>query len=56
MGLVEKMFNVGHPHDPVMETQSLIIALSFVGIVLILFGICVGVKHLINYFRGGKKK
>ena len=56
MGLVEKMFNVGHPHDPVVETQSLIIAFSFVGIVLVLCGIGVGVKRLINYFRGGKKK
>ena len=56
MGLVERLFNVGHPHDPVMETQSLIIVFSSVGIVLLLFGIGVGVKHLINYFRGGKKK
>ena len=56
MGLVEKMFNVGHPHDPVTETQSLIIAFSFVGIVLVLFGIGVRVKCLIDSKIGGKKK
>ena len=56
MWLVERLFNVGHPHDPVMEALSLIIVFSSAGIALLLFGIGVGVKHLINYFRGGKKK
>lgn len=53
---VEQLFNIGHPHDPEVETYSMIVAFSFVGILLVLFGIGVGVKHLINYFRGGKKK
>ena len=53
---VERLFNIGHPHDSEVETYSIIVAFSVVGILLVLFGIGVGIKYLIYYFKGGKKK
>lgn len=55
-GAVERLFNVGHAHDPVVETQSMIIAFSFVGIAMAVFLAVVGIKYLINYIRRDKKK
>lgn len=49
---VEQLFNIGHAHDPVAETQGLLIGLGWVGAVALVFGII----FLINYIRKDKKK